>query len=379
VSFVTVLIIACPCALGLATPTAIMVGTGRGAERGVLIKGGAVLEAAARLDAIILDKTGTVTEGRPRVVDVLVPRGPASAGHADEAELAAVLGAAAAVERYSEHPLAAAIVRAAAERGVAVEEVLDFEACEGRGATALVGARRVAVGSAAFLIQLGVDIGPFTDAVDTLAARARTPVLVAVDERPLGLIGLADPIKPSSVSAVRTLRRMGLEVLLVTGDVRKVAIAVAGETGIDLVESGMLPAGKVQIIRRLQAAGKRVAMVGDGINDAPALAAADVGIAIGTGTDVAVEAAGITLLSGDLRGVVTAVELARATMRTIRQNLFWALAYNVLGIPLAAGALYPFTGVLLSPVFASAAMAFSSVAVVTNSLRLRRFKPTFAT
>jgi Cu+-exporting ATPase len=379
VSFVTVLIIACPCALGLATPTAIMVGTGRGAERGVLIKGGEVLEAAARLDAVILDKTGTVTEGRPQVVDLLVPRGPSSAGHADEAECAAVLAAAAAVERWSEHPLGGAIVRAATERGVAVEDVIDFEAFEGRGATAMVGAHRVAVGSAAFLIQLGVDIGPFTDAVDTLAARARTPVLVAVDEQPFGLIGLADPIKPSSVSAVRALRRMGLEVLLVTGDVRKVAIAVAGETGIDLVESGMLPAGKVQIIRKLQAAGKRVAMVGDGINDAPALAAADVGIAIGTGTDVAIEAAGITLLSGDLRGVVTAVELARATMRTIRQNLFWALAYNVLGIPIAAGALYPFTGMLLSPVFASAAMAFSSVAVVTNSLRLRRFQPSIAT
>ena len=379
VSFVTVLIIACPCALGLATPTAIMVGTGRGAERGVLIKGGDVLEAASRLDAIVLDKTGTVTEGRPQVVDVLVPRGPASAGRPDEPETAAVLGAAASVERFSEHPLGGAIVRAAAERGIALEAVTDFEAFEGRGATALVGAHRVAVGSAAFLIQLGVDIGPFTDGVDTLAARARTPVLVAVDGQPLGLIGLADPIKPSSVGAVRALRRMGLEVLLVTGDVRKVAIAVAGETGIDLVESGVLPAGKVQIIRRLQAAGKRVAMVGDGINDAPALAAADVGIAIGTGTDVAVAAAGITLLSGDLRGVVTAVELARATMRTIRQNLFWALAYNVLGIPLAAGALYPFTGVLLSPVFASAAMAFSSVAVVSNSLRLRRFKPTFAT
>jgi Cu+-exporting ATPase len=379
VSFVTVLIIACPCALGLATPTAIMVGTGRGAERGVLIKGGEVLEAASRLDAVILDKTGTVTEGRPQVVDVLVPRGPASAERPDEAELAAVLAAAASVERYSEHPLGAAIVRAATERGVALVEVTDFEAFEGRGATAMVGARRVAVGSAAFLIQLGVDIGPFTDAVDTLAARARTPVLVAVDEQPLGLIGLADPIKPSSVRAVRTLRRMGLEVLLVTGDVRKVALAVAGETGIDLVESGMLPAGKVRIIRKLQAAGKRVAMVGDGINDAPALAAADVGIAIGSGTDVAIEAAGITLLSGDLRGVVTAIELARATMRTIRQNLFWALAYNVLGIPIAAGALFPFTGVLLSPVFASAAMAFSSVAVVTNSLRLRRFTPTFAT
>ena len=379
VSFVTVLIIACPCALGLATPTAIMVGTGRGAERGVLIKGGEALEAASRLDVILLDKTGTVTEGKPRVTDLLAPRGPSASAAATPEERAEILAVAAAVERQSEHPLAAAIVREAAALGLEPRDADDFEALEGRGATALLGAHRVAVGSAAFLIQLGVDIGPFTDAVDALAARARTPVLVAVDGAPLGLLGLADPIKAGSVGAVRTLRRMGLEVVLVTGDVRKVAIAVAGETGIDGVESGMLPAGKVQVIRRLQEAGKRVAMVGDGINDAPALAAADVGIAIGTGTDVAVEAADITLLAGDLRAAVTAVELARATMRTIRQNLFWALAYNVVGIPIAAGALYPFAGVLLSPVFASAAMAFSSVAVVTNSLRLRRFAPTFAT
>jgi len=379
VSFVTVLIIACPCALGLATPTAIMVGTGRGAERGVLIKGGDALEAASRLDVVILDKTGTVTAGRPDVVDLLAARGPSAAGAASEAERAEILAAAAAVERHSEHPLGAAIVRAAIERGLEVPEVAEFEAHRGRGATALLGAHRVAVGSAAFLIELGVDIGPFTDAVDTLAARARTPVLVALDGRPLGLLGLADPIKPSAVGAVRKLLRMGLEVVLVTGDMRKVAIAVAGEVGIDQVESGMLPAGKVQVVKRLQAAGKRVAMVGDGINDAPALAAADVGIAIGTGTDVAIEAAEITLLTGDLRAAVTAIELARATMRTIRQNLFWAFAYNVLGIPIAAGALYPLAGLLLSPVFASAAMAFSSVAVVTNSLRLRRFEPTFST
>ena len=379
VSFVTVLIIACPCALGLATPTAIMVGTGRGAERGVLIKGGEALEAAARLDVILLDKTGTVTEGKPRVTDVLAPRGPSASAAATPAERAEILAVAAAVERQSEHPLAGAIVREAAALGLELAAAADFEALEGRGATALLGAHKVAVGSAAFLIQLGVDIGPFTDAVDTLAARARTPVFVAVDGAPLGLLGLADPIKASSVGAVRALRRMGLEVILVTGDVRKVAIAVAGETGIDKVESGMLPAAKVRVIRRLQESGRRVAMVGDGINDAPALAAADVGIAIGTGTDVAVEAADITLLSGDLRAAVTAVELARATMRTIRQNLFWALAYNVVGIPIAAGALYPFAHVLLSPVFASAAMAFSSVAVVTNSLRLRRFAPTFAT
>ena len=379
VAFVTVLIIACPCALGLATPTAIMVGTGRGAEKGVLNKGGSALAAAARLDTVVLDKTGTVTEGRPEVTDILMPRGSASAGPATDDEIARVLGAAAAVERLSEHPLGTAIVQAAASRGVEVPEVADFEAHEGRGATAMLGAHPVAVGSAAFLIELGVDIGPFTDAVDTLAARARTPVLVALDGKPLGLLGLADPIKATSIGAVMTLRRMGLDVVLVTGDVRKVAIAVAGEVGIDRVESGMLPAGKVQAIRKLQAEGRRVAMIGDGINDAPALAAADVGIALGTGTDVAVEAAEITLLSGDLRAAVTALELSRATMRTIHQNLFWAFAYNVVGIPLAAGVLFPFYGVLLSPVFASAAMAFSSVAVVTNSLRLRRFEPTFAT
>ena len=379
VSFVTVLIIACPCALGLATPTAIMVGTGRGAERGVLIRGGSALEAASRVDVVVLDKTGTVTAGRPDVVDLLAARGSGAPAAATEQERAEILSVAAAVERHSEHPLGAAIARAAAAQGVEVPEVTDFEAFEGRGATALLGVHRAAVGSAAFLIELGVDIGPFTDAVDTLASRARTPVLVALDGRPLGMLGLADPIKPTSVGAVRTLHRMGLEVVLLTGDMRKVAIAVAGEVGIDQVESGMLPAGKVQVVRRLQAAGRRVAMVGDGINDAPALAAADVGIAIGTGTDVAVEAAEITLLSGDLRAAVTAIELARATMRTIRQNLFWAFAYNVVGIPIAAGALYPLAGVLLSPAFASAAMAFSSVAVVTNSLRLRRFEPTFAT
>ncbi len=373
VVFVSVLIIACPCAMGLATPTAIMVGTGRGAERGVIAKGGAALEAAAGADVVVLDKTGTVTEGRPVVTDVL----PASsAGVGAEADL---LAFAAGVERLSEHPLAAAIVAAAEERHIALGEATAFRAREGRGATATVGGHAVAVGSAAFLIELGVDVGAFTDAIDTLAARAHTPVLVAVDGVPVGLLGLADPVKPSASPAVRALQALGLQVMLVTGDVRKTAIAVAGEVGIDEVESGMLPAGKVAVIRRLQAAGKRVAMVGDGINDAPALAAADVGLAIGTGTDVAVEAADIALMGGDLRSAVTALELARATMRTIRQNLFWAFAYNVVGIPVAAGVLYPLAGVLLSPVFASAAMAFSSVFVVTNSLRLRSFRPTFAT
>ena len=380
VAFVSVLIISCPCAMGLATPTAIMVGTGRGAERGVLVKGGSALEATTAVDVLVLDKTGTITEGRPAVTDVvLAPAAGADDAPDAAAEEAAVLRVAAAVERLSEHPIGAAIAREAADRGLDVPDAQDFQAHQGRGATATVGAHHVAVGSAAFLIEQGVDVGPFTDAIDTLAARARTPVLVALDGMPVALLGLADPIKSTAVAAVRTLKLLGLEVVMVTGDVRKVAIAVAGEVGIDDVESGMLPAGKVAYVKRLQAAGRRVAMVGDGINDAPALAAADVGLAIGTGTDVALEAADIALMSGDLRAAVTAVELSRATMRTIRQNLFWAFGYNVVGIPIAAGILYPFAGVLLSPVLASAAMAFSSVAVVSNSLRLRRFTPSFAT
>jgi Cu+-exporting ATPase len=375
VAFVTVLIIACPCAMGLATPTAIMVGTGRGAEQGILVKGGSALEAAAQVDTVVLDKTGTVTEGRPAVTEILTA--PAAAGDPAWDE-AAVMTAAAAVERHSEHPLAAAIVREAEVMGIAVPEAESFLAHEGRGATALVEGRAVTVGSAAFLIERGVDVGPFTDAIDTLAAKARTPVLVAVDGKPVGLLGLADPIKPSAIGAVRQLHKLGLRLLLVTGDVRKAAIAVAGEVGIDEVESQMLPAGKVEVVRRLQRGGRRVAMVGDGINDAPALAAADVGIAIGTGTDVAIEAGDILLMQGDLRTLVASLELARRTLRTIRQNLFWAFAYNVVGIPVAAGVLYPVLGILLSPVFASAAMALSSVTVVTNSLRLRRFRPSLA-
>jgi Cu+-exporting ATPase len=380
VVFVSVLIIACPCAMGLATPTAIMVGTGRGAERGVLFKGGAALEAASGVNAIVLDKTGTITAGRPSVTDLVVAPGARAGGvpvPAPEVERT-VLYYASAVERLSEHPLGAAIVRAAQERGIEIPVAAGFRAREGRGATAKVDGRLVAVGSAAFLIELGVDVGPFTDAIDTLAARARTPVLVAVDGAPAGVLGLADPVKESAVSAIKALKARGLHLVMVTGDVRKVAIAVAGEVGIDEVETGMLPAAKVDLVRRLQASGQRVAMVGDGINDAPALAAADVGLAIGTGTDVAMEAADVALMSGDLRGAVTALELAGATMRTIRQNLFWAFAYNVVGIPIAAGLLYPAAGVLLSPIFASAAMAFSSVFVVTNSLRLRRFTPSFA-
>jgi Cu+-exporting ATPase len=374
IAFVTVLIIACPCAMGLATPTAIMVGTGRGAEQGILVKGGAGLEAAASVDVVVLDKTGTVTEGRPAVTEVFVAP-PSSEDQGPGWDQAAVLRLAAAVEQYSEHPLAVAITREAKAAGLDVPAAKAFESLEGQGTLATVGGSSVAVGSPAFLIELGVDVGPFTDAIDTLAARARTPVLLAVDGRPAGLLGLSDPIKSSAVGAVRQLKKMGLRCVLVTGDIRKAAIAVAGEVGIDEVESQMLPAAKIEVVRRLQRAGHRVAMVGDGINDAPALAAADVGIAIGTGTDVAIASADVLLMHGDLRALVAALELSRRTMRTIRQNLFWAFAYNVVGIPVAAGALYPVLGILLSPVFASAAMALSSVTVVTNSLRLRRFRP----
>jgi Cu+-exporting ATPase len=365
-AFVTVLLIACPCALGLATPTAIMAGTGRGAELGVLVKGGAALEAAAGVDTVILDKTGTLTEGRPAVTEIMAVTG-------SDQDADAFLRLAAAVEKRSEHPLAEAIVREAGTRGLDIPACALFEAVPGRGAMGTVEGLRVLVGNASLLIEAGVDIGPFTDSVDNLASRARTPVLVAADGMVVGLLGLSDPIKPHAVAAVRQLRKLGMRLVMVTGDVRKTALAVAGEVGIDEVESQQLPAGKVEVIRSLQAEGRRVAMVGDGINDAPALATADVGIAIGTGTDVAIAAAELLLVSSDVRALPTALRLARRTMRVIRQNLFWAFAYNIVGIPIAAGALYPATGVLLSPVFASAAMALSSVSVVTNSLRLRRF------
>jgi Cu+-exporting ATPase len=359
---VSVLIIACPCALGLATPTAIMVGTGRGAELGILIQSGEVLETANALSAIVLDKTGTVTEGRPEVVEIV------AAPWIDDQDL---LRLAASTERMSEHPLAAAIVRAASERGTPLAEPADFRAIVGCGVEAAVDGRQVLVGTDAWLIERGVSLtlGP---RADSLAARGQTPVLVAVDGREAGLVGIADRLKPSSREAVDRLRRMGLRVVMITGDNPRTAEAVAAQLGIDEVMAGVLPAAKAERIGELQSQGLRVGMVGDGINDAPALARADVGLAIGTGTDVAIEAADITLMRGDLRAVPEAIALSRATIRTIRQNLFWAFIYNVIGIPLAAGALYPLTGWLLSPIVSSAAMAFSSVSVVLNSLRLRK-------
>jgi Cu+-exporting ATPase len=365
VSFVSVLIIACPCALGLATPTAVMVGTGRGAEHGILVKGGEALETAHRLTTVVLDKTGTITLGQPAVTDV------SATGNFDADEL---LRLAASAERGSEHPLGEAIVRRAAERGLALAHASAFNALAGHGVEAEVEGRRVLLGNLRLMTERGVELNDLQERAAELTKAGRTALYVAIDGAAAGVIAVADEIKADSKAAVGALERMGLEVVMLTGDSRQTAEAVAREVGITRVLAEVLPEGKAAEVKRLQAAGKRVAMVGDGINDAPALAQADTGIAIGTGTDVAIEASDITLISGSLSGVVTAVSLSRQTIKVIRQNLFWAFVYNTLGIPLAAGALYPFTGWLLSPVVASAAMALSSVSVVANSLRLRRFR-----
>ena len=365
VAFVTVLIIACPCALGLATPTAILVGTGKGAENGILIRGGEALEVAHKLTTVLLDKTGTVTAGKPAVVEVI------PAPRIDRERL---LRLAAAVERRSEHPLAAAVVAAGgAAPSAATAEA--FSSSPGEGVSGRVDGAEVLVGSAAWLRRSGVDTAPLEPEADRLAAAGRTAVWVAVDGAAAGLLGVVDPVKPGAADAVGRLRRMGLEVVLLSGDRRAAAEAVAREVGIERVLAEVLPDGKAAEVRRLQSEGRIVGMVGDGVNDAPALAQADLGIALGTGTDVAIEAAGITLIGGDLRGAARAIELSRATVRVIRQNLFGAFVYNALGIPIAAGALYPFFGILLSPVFASLAMAMSSVTVVGNSLRLKGWRP----
>jgi Cu+-exporting ATPase len=348
VNFVAVLIIACPCALGLATPVAITVGTGRGAERGILIKGGEALEAAARIDTVILDKTGTITRGQPQVTDVIPSNGYS------EVEL---LRVAASAERYSEHPLGRAVVEHAQSLNIALEETSGFHATAGHGVEARVNGHQV-------ILESGLQ--------PDLAAQGKTIIAVSVDGQAVGVIAIADTVKPDAAAAVRRLGDMGLEVWMITGDNRQTADAVALQAGIRNVLAETMPDAKVAEVRRLQAAGKKVAMVGDGINDAPALAQADLGIAIGTGTDISKESAGIVLMRGDLNGVPESLDLARRTMRVIRQNLFWAFAYNTIGIPIAAGVLYPFTRWLLSPVLASAAMALSSLTVVTNSLRLRR-------
>ncbi|MFY9610564.1 MAG: heavy metal translocating P-type ATPase [Blastocatellia bacterium] len=367
VNFVSVLIIACPCALGLATPTAILVGTGRAAENGILIKGGESLERAHNLQTIVLDKTGTITKGEPTLTDVLPADGM------DEAELLRLIASA---ERASEHPLGEAIVRAAIERKIALSEVTEFNAMPGQGIQAKIGGRHLLLGNAKLMNERQLSLSEFDGRVTVLAGEGKTPMYVVVDGRLGGVVAVADPIKPESRTAISSLKRMGLEVVMMTGDNRRTAEAVAKQVGIARVLAEVLPGAKADEIKRLQRDEKKVvAMVGDGINDAPALAQADLGIAIGTGTDVAIEASDITLIKGDLRGVVTAITLSRATIRTIKQNLFWAFIYNVVGIPIAAGVLYPLTGWLLSPIIASAAMSLSSVSVVSNSLRLRGFQP----
>jgi P-type Cu+ transporter len=367
ITFVSVLIIACPCALGLATPTAIMVGTGKGAEHGILVRDGATLETAHRLTTIVLDKTGTITRGSPALTDVL----PASGADARE-----LLRLVASAERMSEHPVGEAIMRAAEEQSLDLSPVESFNALAGHGIEARVASRALLIGSERLLASRGIELNGAGAHAAGLAADGKTPILAAIDGEYAGTFAVADEIRPGAREAIAAMRRRGLEIVMITGDNRRTAEAVAREVGIERVLAEVLPEDKAAGVERLRSEGRaRVAMVGDGINDAPALAQADVGIAIGSGTDVAIEAADITLIGSDLRNVVAAIELSDATIRTIRQNLFWAFIYNVLGIPIAAGVLYPFTGWLLSPIIASAAMAFSSVSVVTNSLRLRRFRP----
>ena len=371
IALVTVLIIACPCALGLATPTAILVGTGKAAEYGILIRSGEALERLAKAKTVLLDKTGTITEGKPTVTHIMTARRPDGTpiSHAD------VLKWAAAVEQRSEHPLAQAILKAAKDKQVGILPVEKFAAMEGRGVRGTVDRRIIEVISLRHARERSLELGSLGADADRLAAQGRSPVICVVNNTVYAVIAISDPIKPTSKEAVAHLKRLGLPVVMVSGDSRKGAEAVAKEVGIDEVLAEVLPSQKADIVKKLQRQGKHVVMVGDGINDAPALAQADVGIAIGTGTDIAMEASDVTLIRGDLRGVVTAIGLARRTMRTIRANLVWAFGYNVLLIPVAAGALYPFTGWLLSPVLASAAMAWSSLSVVLNSLSLRRFKP----
>ncbi|NDY94188.1 heavy metal translocating P-type ATPase [Wenzhouxiangella limi] len=363
VNAVAVLIIACPCAMGLATPTSIMVGTGRGAEQGILFRGGDALQLLKSIDVVALDKTGTLTEGRPALTDI------APLGAWDEEQ---VLALAASAEQDSEHPLARAVIASARERGIELSRAEDFSSASGKGIAATVAEQRVHVGTLDWLAEAGVATDAAVEAVDELSGRARTPVLVAVDGKLAGLLGIADPIKDSTPQAIQALHALGLEVVMISGDRQRTAKAIADELGIDTVIAEVLPEGKVEAVQALAREHGRVAFVGDGINDAPALAEADVGIAIGTGTDVAIESADVVLMSGDLGKVPAAIALSRATLRNIGQNLFWAFAYNTALIPIAAGALYPAFGWLLSPMLAAVAMACSSLFVVGNALRLKR-------
>jgi P-type Cu+ transporter len=363
VNAVAVLIIACPCALGLATPMSIMVGTGRGASAGVLIRNAEALEALEKADMLVIDKTGTLTEGKPRLVSVI------ALGGMNDREF---LSVAASLERASEHPLAAAIVRGAEERGASLQPASGFQSFPGKGVSGKTGGHSVAIGNTQMFADLSIDPAPLIDRADELRREGQTVVLVAVDGRPAGILGVADPIKATTQEAINALRKAGLRIAILTGDSLLTAEAVARALGIDEVSAGLLPEQKTAAIKGFQAEGRKVTMAGDGVNDAPALAQADVGIAMGTGADVAMESAGVTLIKGDLRGIVRARRLSTATMRNIRQNLFFAFIYNVVGVPIAAGILYPFFGILLSPMLASAAMTFSSVSVIANALRLRK-------
>jgi Cu+-exporting ATPase len=363
VNAVAVLIIACPCALGLATPMAIMVSTGKGAENGVLIKNAEALEILQRADTLVVDKTGTLTEGKPKLAEVE----PVAGFTADD-----VLRLAASLERGSEHPLAAALVKGAESRGLHLAEARDFQSVTGKGVTGTVEGRAVALGNAALLADLAIQVGALQNRLDALRGEGQTVMLAVVERQLAGLIGVADPIQPSTREAIQLLHADGLRVIMLTGDSRRTADAVARQLGIDEVIAEVLPQQKHEVVKRLQSEGHVVAMAGDGINDAPALAQAQIGIAMGTGTDVAVESAAVTLVHGDLRTIARARRLSRATMRNIRQNLFLAFIYNVLSIPVAAGVLYPFFGLQISPIWASAAMSLSSLSVVSNALRLRR-------
>jgi len=360
-----VLIIACPCALGLATPMSIMVGTGKGAQNGILIKNAEALETLEKVDTIVVDKTGTLTEGRPKLV-LVEPQAPFTK---DE-----LLSLAASVERGSEHPLAEAIVEGAEERGAQISSASEFSSVTGEGVEAMVDGRKVALGNAKMMKRVGARNDAIAARAEEYRREGQTVMFVAVDGRPAGLIGVADPIKETTPEAIKALHEAGVKVVMLTGDSRATAEAVGAKIGIDEIHADVSPEDKNRIVRELQETGAKVAMAGDGINDAPALAQADVGIAMGTGTDVAMESAGVTLVKGDLRGVARARRLSQATMRNIRQNLFFAFIYNALGVPVAAGVLYPVFGLLLSPMIAAAAMSFSSVSVIGNALRLRGAK-----
>ena len=366
---IAVLVISCPCALGLATPTAIMVGTGKGAEHGILIRSAEALETAQSVDTVVLDKTGTITEGKPRVTDILV---------APAMERTELLSTAAALEAASEHPLSLAILEKVRDENLDIREIESFEAIPGKGLRGVVDSVTMFGGNATYMREMGIDISPLEDQGNTLSNEGKTPLYFARGSALLGLIAVADVVKESSLAAVQRLQEMGLEVVMLTGDNERTAHAIASRVGISRVFASVLPDGKEAAVRSLQDEGRKVAMVGDGINDAPALVRADVGMAIGAGTDIAIESADIILMRSDLQEVATSISLSKATLRNIKQNLFWALFYNTLGIPLAAGIFFPFFGWRLNPMFAAAAMSLSSVFVVTNALRLKRFKPTYS-